>query len=1072
MAVTHITAGAVTDSSVVVCGQVSGVASVRVAVDTDEGMGAPAFYGPVTPGLNGMIRVPVAGLDASGRYFYQLETDSSLAGPVGQVRTCPPRGQGGSDILIAAGGDAGRTPDAPGVAGTLIPSRMSNHQVHSLIADQHDPLMWIHLGDEGYYNIGSGETWEDGGGSPIVLDSDLDTYRRQYADVFLQPHQAYLARRTARVHFWDDHEFGPNDSDRTAPGRDNACAAYREWEPHYPLPSSTAIHQWWQVDRVGYLGWDQRADRDPNDDPPGPGKTMIGAVGRSFTETKLAAARDEGVEFLVLVSPQSWLGLGADSWGLYTHERDLVVQMLGDHGWLGRCVMMCADIHILAIEDGSNNPFGGFPVFQFAPLDASPSNPPAHNYSLGFRTDQQSGQYGTLRLRDTGSLVEVTGTGWVNSAVWKSFQVSAGATVAPPPPAPAPIAQPTPRRSVTWLGVNSVTGRIIHELPDVRGQVRRLLSAYASSQLELPVPLSGPGHVPVPLLEQSTAPLTTALVAVVNDLPVWMGLVVPRQGGTGATVRLGAVTPEAYLRRRRVHDHTFLAADVALVAAALVADAETMTGVGSGLEFTLDVELTGIVLDRAYVATDRQPVYDALRELAALGLEFTVDLDWTDASQTAVRKLLRLKPRIGKPSGAALFETTAGGEATYELLEDFAVGRYANHVTVIAPGEGDDQPASAPAVDLVALAGGMPVVEHVVEVSSPAAATQAGLDDLAAAELARLRGGGRTWDISARLDAYPRLGVDVQLGDDVAWLLTGHRHPTGVTGAGRVIGYEVDEQAGRWRPTLLDPQEVRAMGVISDPAVSRGDIMRRLDELEAEVTALKTARRSERTAIGRGGQRVHSGGSVTVEGGGGIVVSDGGDVGVRGGRIIGEDAAGTRVFEFATDPATIFMQQDLIQGLVEAIMASPSGRTLSAQVFADRIQSASVATNETASSGTFGDLTTPGPAVTIEITAARAALVIVTARIHAGVLGTTSGGLMGFAVSGASAFQKEQANAATNIRFFADEGISDTQRASALSLITAADGLNAGTNTFTAKYATGGSGTATFQFRNITVIGF
>jgi hypothetical protein len=157
---------------------------------------------------------------------------------------------------------------------------------------------------------------------------------------------------------------------------------------------------------------------------------------------------------------------------------------------------------------------------------------------------------------------------------------------------------------------------------------------------------------------------------------------------------------------------------------------------------------------------------------------------------------------------------------------------------------------------------------------------------------------------------------------------------------------------------------------------------------------------------------------------------------------------------------------------VIAPMTSSLGRAVSAQVFADRIKSASVAANEATSSGTFGDLTTPGPTVTAEITDARAVVVIVTARIHAGVLGTTSGGLMGFDVSGASTLSFEQSHAAQNVRFFADEGISDTQRASALSLVTAADGLNAGTNTFTAKYATGGAGTATFQFRNITVIGF
>lgn len=386
----------------------------------------------------------------------------------------------------------------------------------------------------------------------------------------------------------------------------------------------------------------------------------------------------------------------------------------------------------------------------------------------------------------------------------------------PPDPEPEPVAVAQIRRRLTWLGVHAVTGQIIAELPDVRGSVGRLLSAYSSHELVLPAPLAGPGHVPHQLLEQATAEVDTAIVAVVNDIPVWMGWVLLRRRGTGAEWRLGTVTPEAYLRKRTIADHTFTDVDRALVAAALVADAGALAGVGSGLGFTVEVQPTGELMSATFLATDRRPVYDGLRELAAGGIEFTVDLDWTDTTRTAVRKILRIRPRIGRAAAGPppLFETAAspafdslaGSEATYELTEDSTDGRYANHVVAIAPGEGEDQPASAPAVDTAALAGGSPIVEHVVGVSS-ADTSQAALDAAAMAELSRLKRGAELWDLSIRLDAYPRLGVDVQLGDDVQWALKGHGHPAGVTGSGRVIGYQVDEQAGRWQPILLDPQQ-------------------------------------------------------------------------------------------------------------------------------------------------------------------------------------------------------------------------------------------------------------------------
>lgn len=824
MTVLSVTAGGTTDHSAVVVGQVSGVSSVRLAVDTSEAMPAPSFTDAQTPTAQGMVRFAVTNL-TNGRYFYQLETDSVLDGEVGQFRTHPPLGQGNSDVLIAAAGDAGRTPDAPGVAGSLIPSRISNNPVHTLIADMHDPLMFFMLGDECYYNIGSGETWPDGNGDPIVLNDDLDTYRRQYEDTFLQPHQAYLARRVAREHVWDDHEFGGGPdvgSDRTLPGRDNACLAYREWEPYEDLPApagANPVYHHTQIDRTLYVFLDTRADRDPNDDPPSPTKTMLGTAQRAWLDDLLT---NSTAEALVIVSSSSWLGVGADSWASYEHEQAQLVQLFTDTGFIDRMVLLTANTHFLAIDDGSNNDHGGFPVYVFAPLDSSPTTSSAHDYPLGFQP-AQSGQYGTLRVVDTGDTIQITGTGWLNDSIWNAHThtVNVGEDPDPdpdpePPPGPGPgVARPRIRRQVAWFGVHATTGRIIAELPDVRGDIGRLLSAYHSSNLTIPIPLSGPAHLPIRLIEQATQPISTGIVAVVNDLPVWEGWVLSRKGGTGAKLQLACVTPEGYLRRRRVRNHNVLERDRALVAADLIGDAEDIDGVGAGLGFDLDVTLTGETVTRTYLRSDRTRVYDALRELAAAGLEFTVDLDWQDADMTSIRRILRIGPRVGRAetrvlfetAASSLFESRAGSEATYDLTEDAAEGRYATWVEAYGPGEGEDQPTSQPAIDQVALAGGAPIVERHVQASDDPEISTPALNTLAVAELARVRRGAEIWDISVRLDAYPRLGVDVAIGDDVSWLLTGHRHPDGVMGAGRMIGWKLNQQAGRWSPVLLDPQE-------------------------------------------------------------------------------------------------------------------------------------------------------------------------------------------------------------------------------------------------------------------------
>lgn len=303
-------------------------------------------------------------------------------------------------------------------------------------------------------------------------------------------------------------------------------------------------------------------------------------------------------------------------------------------------------------------------------------------------------------------------------------------------------------------------------------------------------------------------------MAVVNDLPVWMGLVRQTRAGTSADMNIACATPESYLTRRRVRGRTFTNTDRATIAVALLSDAGVLNG-GDGLGFTIDAEPTGDRVDREYVTSDRQTVYDALRELSAENMEWTVDLDWTDPTRTVVRKILRIRRRIGRDaesavlfesSASSLLESRAGSESTYAFTVDTSDGRYANYVVAYGPGEGEDQPASVPAIDHDALAFGAPVVEHHFQVDGITRIST--LNAHARAALARMRRGAEVWAIEARWDAYPRLGVDVMLGDDVSWVLTGHRHPNGVTGSGRMLGWTLDQQAGRWSPQLLDSQGV------------------------------------------------------------------------------------------------------------------------------------------------------------------------------------------------------------------------------------------------------------------------
>lgn len=120
-----------------------------------------------------------------------------------------------------------------------------------------------------------------------------------------------------------------------------------------------------------------------------------------------------------------------------------------------------------------------------------------------------------------------------------------------------------------------------------------------------------------------------------------------------------------------------------------------------------------------------------------------------------------------------------------------------------------------------------------------------------------------------------------------------------------------------------------------------------------------------------------------------------------------------------------------------------------------RPSNATVATSETTTSGSYVDLTTPGPAVTVET--GTVAEVTVGGHIQQSAAGITS--YMTYAVSGATTVAAADLPAV---------GVSNNAIVIA-SRTTVVTGLTPGSNVFTAKYKVNGAGTGTFMNRTIHV---
>lgn len=831
MAVVSVRVGGVDSTTARVVTEVDSGADVRLAVDTDPGFGSPEFFGPVTPSAQNVAHLTATGLNPETRYHFAVEHDSVLDSSFpGQFRT-PPTGGTVASFTIAAASCAGANAEFPGEGDVLAANRLSNHPLFAKIRElgvTNDWAAFIHMGDLHYYDLGSGSHGISGGGS-------LSNYRRAHSDVLLQGNQHDLYRNLPIVYMYDDHDWGPNNSDGSIPGRANSLQAYRERIPGFPpaVPGTAEPnYHSFTLGRVLFVVLDTRANADPNSEGDSPAKTMLGQAQKDWLADLLATTTAEA---LVMVSTRQWdHPSGEDTWAGFTFEREEVIDILSQpgvngQGWTDRMCELQGDAHANGIASAEGNEHGHFPIFQFASLDTGASETPGTQPWKDIGSFRGGGQFGTLEIIDTGDSITIEGTAFKFTSAGAdpdaqfshSFTIQVVEEEPEPEPEPGPTVPTTPgviRTRVRWYGCDLVSGRLIAPLHDLTGSVSRRLGTATSASLTLPVPRSGPGAVPLTTIEQATEPGRTMVVAVVNDVPAWAGIVLVRTGGTPGTLQLGTTSIEGYLDRRYVRDHTFTAVDESVIFAGLIGDAQI-----EGIGLVVDAPPTGRVRTRQFFDQDDATVLSRLQELmrVAGGPEWTIDLDWTDDTRTAVAKIARLRPRIGRAASlpTAVFRTTAASvfgsrgssETRYEFSEDYSDGRGANHVVATSSGESEDRPQSAPARAEDLLSAGWPRWERRWSPSS-SIASQDVLDDHAAAELARRQRGARTWSFEARWDQYPRLNVDWRIGDDIGWRVFGHRHPDGVLGQGRAVGWDLDMQSGKVRPILLDPT--------SDPEVS------------------------------------------------------------------------------------------------------------------------------------------------------------------------------------------------------------------------------------------------------------
>ena len=331
--------GAVSHDQFKIWARASGEYAVSVEFGSTLDLDSSVEIAPVRASASDdyAVTITVDGLQADTEYFYRVlvngEPDRYLKGfPPSRLRTAPEPGMA-HDFRIAFG-------SCPRFQDDRVQPIWS-----AVLGLEPDLFLWI--GD----NIYGDSTY------PHVLREE---YRRQRDVAGLQP----VLREVSHLAIWDDHDYGMNNQDRRNPIKEEALKIFKEYwaNPSYGLSQTPGVFFRYRYGQVEFFFLDDRFYRDPDADPQGPEKTLLGAEQLAWLQSELAAST---AVFKVLVSGGGWSeakGETGDSWAAFVDERNKIFDFVRDREITG-VVLLAGDTHVAELNVIPWSDKGGYDLY-------------------------------------------------------------------------------------------------------------------------------------------------------------------------------------------------------------------------------------------------------------------------------------------------------------------------------------------------------------------------------------------------------------------------------------------------------------------------------------------------------------------------------------------------------------------------------------------------------------------------------------------------------------------------------------------------------------------------------------
>jgi hypothetical protein len=375
-------AGAVTSSGFTAAYRLSGGGSARLVASTSAALTSPVYGTPVAPDADGIVKLPVTGLAANTPYFYGIEADGRLldAGR-GEARTFPAPGTAASFSIWF------------GSCQWTVPADSTYAAMLAKTGPHGRALLGVHMGDLHYRDWG-----------PTTTAADV------FAQYMTSLGSASMAPTLAKIpwtYMWDNHDWGGDTSDRTAVAGPIVAAGYRKVIPSYTLPASDGRGGYfsWVVGRVRFIQLDTRSYRDPQTNPDGPTKTMLGSEQKGWLKARLLDP--EPVK--IICGQYYWRQDNANSgrWGSYATEFTELNTFIAANN-VKNIYVIFGDRHALCADNGSASGAYGIPQAGGAPFQQG-SIAPGESWSQGYyHTAPNTLQaYGWLDITDTGATIDI-----------------------------------------------------------------------------------------------------------------------------------------------------------------------------------------------------------------------------------------------------------------------------------------------------------------------------------------------------------------------------------------------------------------------------------------------------------------------------------------------------------------------------------------------------------------------------------------------------------------------------------------------------------------------------------------